>query len=185
MLTWVETSLLRIKMDQPPVELMELTKNVSSTAETINIYDMVTISLIREDSSDFQGENSDLVESLCLCSCFCVFPPRKQQPARLWALHHTFPNTVRQLRTHARAHTHTHLHTHNLHDPSRPGRKQTGTHDWAFNGLRVWWALFLLQWWKVTKSIYSELTFRFCTWGLFLFQLLFVSVNSYMTTYFL
>lgn len=101
MLTWVETSLLRIKMDQPPVELVELTKNVSSTAETINIYDMVTISLIGADSSDFQGENSDLVEPLCLCSCFCVFPPRKQQPARLWALHHTFPNTVRQLRTHA------------------------------------------------------------------------------------
>lgn len=119
MLTWVETSLLRIKMDQPPVESVELTKNVNSTAETINIYDMVTISLIEADSSDFQGENSDLVEPLCLCSCFCVFPPWKQQPARLWALHHTFLNTVRQLRARAHTHTQMHLHTHNLDDPAR------------------------------------------------------------------
>lgn len=51
---WVGTSLLRIKMDQPPVESVELTRNVNSTAETINIYDMVTVSLIGADSSDFQ-----------------------------------------------------------------------------------------------------------------------------------
>lgn len=70
-------------MDQPPVELVELTKNVKSTAETINMYDMVTISLIEADSSVFQGKNSDLVEPLCLCSCFWVFLPQKQQPARL------------------------------------------------------------------------------------------------------
>lgn len=139
-------------MDQPLVESVELTRNVNFTAETINIYDMVTVSLIGADSSDFQGENSDLVESLCLYSCFCVFPPWKRQPARLRALHHTFPNTVRQLNTQ--------MHTHNLHDPGQQGRKQTGTHDRTFNGLAVM-SSFTVAVTEGNKDIYSKCIFNY------------------------